>query len=151
MTSLPALVGSQKLIWAWKEFKKEWEVSYLHLSFSGDASWLVQIKLKLCCCQLVLPSFALLICTPTDYTVLSLVTMKLCGELELPIHSKRVCTKYKMGFFYLDQHTGKGGIRRKKKYGWTTLFVISSAPGSFNSKTVWSEEWKKDLFCQYFG
>lgn len=63
------LVGSQKLIRAWKEVKKEWEVSYCLLSFSGDTSWVVQIKLKLCCCQLVLPSFDLLICIPTDYPV----------------------------------------------------------------------------------
>lgn len=148
MTSLQALVGSQKLIWAWKEFKKEWEVSYLHLSFSGNASWLVQIKLKLCCCQLVLPSFALLICTPTDYTVLSLVTMKLCGELELPFHSIPLYL-YKMEFFYLDQHTGKGGIRRKKKM--VGPLFLSSVMHLVHLTPKLYEEWKKDLFCQYFG
>lgn len=88
--------------------KKEWEISYSHLSFSEDASRLVQIRLKQCCC-LVLPFFTLLMCTPTDYPVLDLVTVKLCGEWELPFHWKQIGTKYKMGFFIWISILGRVG------------------------------------------
>lgn len=102
LTSLQAvtLLGSQK----------EWEISYSHISFSEDASGLVQIRLKQCCC-LVLPFFTLLMCTPTDYPVLDLVTVKLCGEWELPFHWKQIGTKYKMGFFIWISILGRVGRR----------------------------------------
>lgn len=47
-----------------------------------------------------------------------------------------------MGFFYLDQHTGKGGDEIRKINDWTAPSDSSCVSGSFHSKLPEKKEKK---------